>query len=114
MIHLFQFIVSQNKQLCTPASVDSISSSKGQEDHVSMAANAATRTYRVVNNVYKVLGIELMTAMQALEFRKPLKSSPLISKIRNDYRLEVKALSHDREMYPDISTSINFLKTRNY
>ena len=58
-------IVSENKQLCTPASVDSISSSNNQEDHVSMGANAATKLLRVVNNVEKVLAIELMSAAQA-------------------------------------------------
>src|SRR6478736_5472989 len=69
-------IVSQNKQLCTPASVDSIVSSNGQEDHVSMGANAATKAYRVVNNIYSILAIELITAAQALDFRRPLKTSP--------------------------------------
>ena len=67
-------IVSENKQLCTPASVDSISSSNNQEDHVSMGANAATKCLRVINNVEKVLAIELLSAAQALDFRRPMKS----------------------------------------
>src|SRR5204863_668348 len=71
-------IVSQNKQLCTPASVDSIVSSNGQEDHVSMGANAATKCRQVVNNLYTILAIELLTAAQGLEFRRPLKSSVMI------------------------------------
>ena len=71
-------IVSENKQLCTPASVDSISSSNNQEDHVSMGANAATKCFRVINNVEKVLAIELLTAVQAMEYRRPMKSSPVI------------------------------------
>jgi histidine ammonia-lyase len=69
-------LVSQNKQLCSPASIDSIVSSNGQEDHVSMGANAATKAYRVVNNLYSILAIELITAAQALHFRRPLKTSP--------------------------------------
>src|SRR5204862_894299 len=79
-------IVSENKQLCTPASVDSISSSNNQEDHVSMGANGATKCKRVVDNVEKVLAIELLTAIQALEFRRPLKSSPVIEKIVTTFR----------------------------
>ena len=69
-------IVSQNKQLATPASVDSIVSSNGQEDHVSMGANSATKVKRIVDNVETILAIELLNAVQALEFRKPLKTSP--------------------------------------
>lgn len=68
-------IVSQNKQLCTPASADSIVSSNGQEDHVSMGANAATKCYQVVANVQRVYAIELLNASQAIEFRRPGKSS---------------------------------------
>lgn len=105
-------IVSQNKQLCSPASVDSISSSKGQEDHVSMAANAATKTYRVVNNVYKVLATELMVSAQALESRRPAASSPLIDKVLKAYREKVKALLDDRLMYKDVNASIDFIKTQ--
>jgi len=62
-------IVSQNKQYCTPASVDSIVSSNGQEDHVSMGANAATKLFKVLENVQRVLAIELITAVQAIEFQ---------------------------------------------
>jgi histidine ammonia-lyase len=79
-------IVSQNKQYCTPASVDSIVSSNGQEDHVSMGANAATKLRRVVQNVQRVLAIELLTAAQALELRRPHKSSPALEKIWNTFR----------------------------
>ncbi|HSV09566.1 MAG TPA: histidine ammonia-lyase, partial [Hanamia sp.] len=82
-------IVSENKQLCTPASVDSISSSNNQEDHVSMGANAATKCYRVIQNVEKILAIELLTAIQALEFRRPLKSSPEIEKIVKEFRKKI-------------------------
>ena len=102
-------IVSQNKQLSTPASVDSIVSSNGQEDHVSMGANAATKCFSVVNNVEKILAIELFTASQALEFRRPLKSSPAIEKFFSAYRKKVKFLEEDREMHGDIVSSIEFL-----
>ncbi len=74
-------IVSENKQLCTPASVDSIPSSNNQEDHVSMGANAATKCKRVVDNVEKVLAIELLTAVQAIEFRRPLKTSTNLKRL---------------------------------
>ncbi|MBC7867365.1 MAG: histidine ammonia-lyase, partial [Gloeobacteraceae cyanobacterium ES-bin-316] len=79
-------IVSENKQLCTPASVDSIPSSNNQEDHVSMGANAATKCKRVIDNVEKVLAIELLTAVQALEFRRPLKTSPHLENIIAAFR----------------------------
>jgi len=107
-------IVSQNKQLCTPSSVDSIVSSKGQEDHVSMAANGATKTFRIVENVYKILAIELMTAAQALEFRKPHKSSPIIQKIIDNYRQIVPKLEEDRVLAPDINETIEFIKTNKF
>ncbi|PHR44745.1 MAG: histidine ammonia-lyase [Fluviicola sp.] len=88
-------IVSQNKQLCTPASVDTIDSSKGQEDHVSMGANAATKLYRVLENVQQILGIELMTAAQGLEFRDLDKSSSNIIALHKEYRGFVPYISED-------------------
>lgn len=103
-------IVSQNKQLCTPASVDSITSSNGQEDHVSMAANAATKAYRVVQNVERVLAIEWMTAAQALEFRKPEKSSPFLEKMVTFYRNHVSMLEADRILSQDMHATVDFLR----
>jgi histidine ammonia-lyase len=103
-------IVSRNKQLCTPASVDSIVSSNGQEDHVSMGANAAVKAYSVVNNLYDILGIELLTACQALEFRRPLKSSQTIEEIFNLFREEVAFLDQDRVMYTDIHKASAFIR----
>lgn len=103
-------IVSQNKQLCSPASVDSIVSSNGQEDHVSMAANAATKLYRVVKNVERVLAIEWMTAAQAMEFRRPMKSSAKIEAIMKRYRASIPKLEADRMQYLDIQETINFLR----
>ncbi len=102
-------IVSENKQLCTPASVDSISSSNNQEDHVSMGANAATKCLRVIDNVAKVLAIELMVAAQALEFRRPLKTSPVLEQLIADFRKVVAVNEEDRVLNTDINQSINFL-----
>jgi len=106
-------IVSQNKQLCTPASVDSIVSSNGQEDHVSMGANAATKCYLVVENSFKILAIEFMNAAQALEFRRPLKSSPVIEKTVSKYRKEVSFIENDKLMYDEINKSLKFVKSLN-
>jgi histidine ammonia-lyase len=103
-------LVSQNKQLCTPASVDSIVSSNGQEDHVSMGANAATKLYRVVKNLETILAIELLNAAQALEFRKPLKTSQGLEKIISAYRKEVSFIIEDRILAEDIQKSIKFIR----
>src|SRR5690554_3645695 len=102
-------IVSQNKQLATPASVDSIVSSNGQEDHVSMGANAATKCLRVINNIERILAIELFNAAQALDMRKPLKSSSFIESFVGAYREEVPFVSSDRILHYDIEKSIQFL-----
>lgn len=103
-------IVNQNKTLCTPASVDSIVSCNGQEDHVSMAANAATKARRVVLNLERLLAIEWMVTMQALDFRRPLLSSPVIEKAHTDYRAVVPRLAEDRVLSDDIEKTIVFLK----
>jgi len=104
-------IVSQNKQLSTPASVDSIESSQGQEDHVSMGANAATKAFRVVNNVEKILAIELFNATQALDFRRPKKSSLVIEDFVAKYREKVSFIEEDKVMHDEIEKSIEFLRT---
>ena len=103
-------IVSQSKQLCTPASVDSITSSNNQEDHVSMGANAATKLYQVVHNVERVLAIELLHAAQALDFRRPFKSSPVLENLVAAYRQKVTFVSTDRVLHNDILASITFLR----
>ena len=103
-------IVSQSKGLCMPASADSIPSSQGQEDHVSMGANAATKLVRVVENTERVLAIELFNAAQALEFRRPLKSSWTIEKIFAKYRKVVPFIDDDTYMHPLIEKSIEFIK----
>ena len=104
-------IVSQNKQLATPASVDSIVSSNGQEDHVSMGANAATKTKRIVDNSETILAIELVNAAQALEFRKPLKTSPFLESLLAMYRTEVAFVAEDTVLHNDIVKSIDFIRT---
>ncbi|RYJ42446.1 histidine ammonia-lyase [Flavobacterium beibuense] len=102
-------IVSQNKQLCTPASADSIVSSNGQEDHVSMGANAATKALRIIENLERILAIELMNASQAIEFRRPLKSSEFIEMFLKSYRQEVPLVENDRILHYDIENTIAFL-----
>lgn len=104
-------IVSQNKQLATPASIDSIVSSNGQEDHVSMGANAATKCLKVVENLERILAIELMNASQALEFRRPLKSSDFIEMFIKSYREEVSFVKEDRILHYDIEKTIAFLRS---
>ena len=103
-------IVSENKQLCTPASVDSMSSSNNQEDHVSMGANAATKCLRVVQNTEKILAIELLLAVQALEYRRPLKSSTIIEDIVTSFREQVSFNDADRVLYDDMLQAIQFIK----
>ncbi len=103
-------IVSQNKQLCTPASVDSIESSQGQEDHVSMGANAATKALKVVNNLERILAIELFNAAQALEFRRPEKSSPFLEAFVEEYRSIVPFIETDTLMYPHMANTVDFLR----
>ncbi len=102
-------IVSQNKQFCSPASVDSIPSSNEQEDHVSMGANAATKLLKVAENTRKVLGIELFNAAQAFEFRRPLKTSDFLEKVLENYRKEVPFVENDILMYPSIHKSADFV-----
>lgn len=103
-------IVSQSKGLCFPASADSIPSSQGQEDHVSMGANAATKLVRVIENTEKVLAIELMNAAQALQFRRPLHSSPAIEQIFSDFRSVVPFVEDDCYFHPLIEKSIEFIR----
>ena len=107
-------IVSQNKGLCWPASCDSIPSSQGQEDHVSMGSNSATKLVRIVDNVETVLAIELFNAAQALEFRRPAKSSPVVERIFEDYRKVVPFIDNDAYMHPYIVKSIDFIRQEQY
>ena len=103
-------IVSQNKQFATPASVDSIESSNGQEDHVSMGANAATKCKKVVDNLQTILAIELFTASQALSFGNA-KSSPFIESMVGLFRKEVSIVQEDRVLQYDIYKASEFIST---
>lgn len=104
-------IVSQNKQLCFPASCDTVDSSNGQEDHVSMGANAATKLYRILENCFTIQGIELLNAAQAYEFRKPLKTSPVLQSLHKSYREVVPFVEDDCYLHPLMEASTNFVKT---
>ena len=104
-------IASQNKQLATPASVDSIVSSNGQEDHVSMGANAATKALKVMENLERILAIELMNASQAIEYRRPLESSDFIEMFLKSYREEVPLVKEDRILHYDIEKTVVFLNS---
>lgn len=103
-------MVSQNKILCHPASVDSIVSSNGQEDHVSMGANAATKLLQVIDNVERILAIELMNAAQAIEFRRPAKTSPYLEELLADYREVVPFVTVDKVMYTEIEKTVAFIR----
>ena len=103
-------IVSINKQLCTPSSVDSIPSSNGQEDHVSMGANAAIKTRTIIENVERILAIELFNASQAIEFRRPMKTSELLEDLLAKFRKTVPFIEEDTVMYPLIENSISFIQ----
>lgn len=103
-------MVSRNKQLCTPSSVDSIESSHGQEDHVSMGANAATKAYQVMLNLERILAIELYNAAQAMEFRRPARTSPFMESFMGAYRKKVSFVKDDKVMYHDIDLSVQFLQ----
>lgn len=103
-------VVSQNKQLCTPSSVDSITSSNEQEDHVSMGANAATKALRVARNVERILAIEFLVGSQALQFRGITETSPYLKKLLNDYRLSVPFVENDVLMYEFMDNSLKFIR----
>ena len=103
-------IVSQSKTLCMPSSCDSIPTSQGQEDHVSMGANAGTKLLKITDNTERVLAIELFTAAQALDFRRPLTSSPILEKIHKAYRRVVPFIKHDEVMYPHIAATVDFMR----
>ena len=103
-------IVSQNKQYATPASVDSIESSNGQEDHVSMGANGATKCKKVIDNIQTILAIELYTASQGLSFGNA-KSSPFIESFVTSFRNEVSVVQEDQIMYDSIKKASNFINS---
>ena len=101
-------IVSQNKQFCTPSSIDSIVSSNGQEDHVSMGANSALKLFKVVNNINTLMSIELMNSIQAIEL-KNIKSSKTILDLIKSYRRQVPFVKEDVVLYPFILKGKDFI-----
>jgi histidine ammonia-lyase len=103
-------IVSQNKQLCTPSSIDTIDSSNGQEDHVSMGANSATKLFRIIENCYSILGIELLTGVQAIDFRKPSISSKSIHDLYSSFRKEIGFLEEDEYISPKMQLAKLFVQ----
>lgn len=103
-------MVSHNKQLSTPSSVDSIESSQGQEDHVSMGANAAVKAYKVMENLERILAIELYNAAQAMDFRRPLKTSTYLESFVKGYRKRVSFIENDKVMYTDINNSVDYIR----
>lgn len=105
-------IVSQNKQFCTPASVDSIESSQGQEDHVSMGANAAVKTQKIVENLEKLLAIELLNASQAMAFRESEKTSPVLKRLLDDFRKVVPFVEDDKIMYVEMDKALQFIRMK--
>ncbi len=102
-------MVSQNKMYCYAASSDSIVSSNGQEDHVSMGANAATKLFKIMDNLEYIIAIELMNAAQGIEFRRPRKTSPILEHFLNEYRKEVPFIKEDIVMYKEIQKTVAFL-----
>jgi histidine ammonia-lyase len=107
-------MASQNKMYCFAASSDSIVSSNGQEDHVSMGANAATKLHKILDNLDMIYAIELMNGAQGLDFRRPFKSSPMVEKFVSEYRNEVAFVKDDVVMYKEINKSVEFLNKASY
>lgn len=104
-------IVNQSKGLCWPTSCDTIPSSQGQEDHVSMGGNSATKLVRIADNTERVLAIELLNAMQALDLRRPLRTSPVLEAWHDAYRQHVPFVDNDTVMSPLIEKSVEFLQS---
>ncbi len=107
-------MVSQNKMYCYAASSDSIVSSNGQEDHVSMGANAAIKLFKIMDNLDHILAIELMNAAQGIDFRRPAKSSPILEKFLKDYRKEVPFIEDDIVMYTEIHRTVAFIRRTDF
>lgn len=107
-------MVSQNKMYCYAASSDSIVSSNGQEDHVSMGANAATKLFKVLDNLEHIYAIELMNAAQGVDFRRPAKTSPQLEKFLHEYRKEVPFVKDDIVMYKEIHKTVAFLNRMSF
>lgn len=107
-------IASKNKQLCTPASADSIESSNGQEDHVSMGANAAVKCFEVLENVERMLAFELMTAARAVEFREKDKQSAPLARLLADFRQALPHRADDCYLHADMETALAFFNRTDF
>ena len=105
-------LASENKGLCFPSSADSIPTSLGQEDHVSMGSIGARKALQVIGNVEKILAIELLTAAQAFEFRKPLKSGVFLDEVHNAVREQVAFAVKDRVFADDIEKGIDMIRNK--
>ena len=105
-------LVSENKGLCFPASADSIPSSLGQEDHVSMGSIGSRKALKVCQNLEKILAIELICAAQAMDFRRPHKSSKTLEAIHKEIRKQIKHVTDDRLFKKDIDRAISLVKSR--
>lgn len=105
-------LASENKSLCFPASADSIPTSLGQEDHVSMGSISARRTLQVTNNLEKILGIELLCAAQGFDFRKPLKSTRLLNTCHDFIRRKIQFAEVDRYFYEDMKLAIGMIRNK--
>ena len=106
-------LVSLNKQLSSPSSVDSIVSSNGQEDHVSMGANSAILLFDISENVKKILSIELFNSAQAIDLKKPLKTSNFLHQFISIYRNKVEFISEDKLMHNEINSTLDFIESYN-
>ena len=106
-------LVSLNKQLSSPSSVDSIVSSNGQEDHVSMGANSAILLFDISENVKKILSIELFNSAQAIDLKKPLKTSNSLHQFISMYRNKVEFISEDKLMHNEINSTLDFIESYN-
>jgi histidine ammonia-lyase len=107
-------LVSENKMLAHPASVDTIPTSAGQEDHVSMAAHGARRLAQMAENTTNVVAIELLAAAQGIEFHRPLKSSALLEHLIGQLRTEIPAYDRDRFFAPDIARAAQTIRDGRY
>ncbi len=105
-------LASENKGLCFPSSADSIPTSLGQEDHVSMGSISGRKALQVIGNVEKILAIELLTAAQAFEYRKPMKSGILLDKVHKEVRKRVSFAKKDRVFADDIEIGIAMIKDK--
>ena len=107
-------LVSENKSLCFPSSADSIPTSLGQEDHVSMGSISGRKFMQVLGNLEKILAIEILMASQALEFRRPMRFSKKIEENLGLVRQHVAPLEEDRLLKPDIDALIHLVRTRQF